>query len=105
MFQNWMLISGLFAAFEQFESKHGWDLSIGENAKLAESFYSNLEHNLPETKAQLKQAFERAYIHTWGADHQCEEPSESEMATLLYSIRYAFNVNMTEHVKNLKLGG
>jgi hypothetical protein len=105
MFQNWKLISGLFAAFVQFERKHGWSLSIGENAKLAESLYVNLENNLPQNKEQLLTVLERAFVFTWGADHKCGPVSNIEMITLLYSIESAFDVNMTKHIKQLNLGG
>lgn len=105
MFQNWKLISGLFSAFEQFERKYGWSLSVGERAKLAESLYANLEHNLPESKAQLVKVFDRAFAFTWGHDNDCETVSDSEMICLLYSIKSAFDVNMSEHIKKLNLRG
>lgn len=84
---NWELISCIFSALHGFEEQHKWSLSIGENEKLAKAFYDHFsEHGFPSNQAEVHKAFEKAYIATWGHDHECDATKPEEMQTLLFAL-------------------
>lgn len=84
---NWTLVSCIFSALQEFAEQHKWSLSIGENEKLAESFYIFFEsRGFPSTKELLNSVFETAYRDTWGAAHECDQTKDEEMRTLLYCL-------------------
>ncbi len=83
---DYILLVELCDAFDRMGDAHGWDLSPGETAPLLEVFYSKLRAGFPNTKEELNEIFEEAYVHAWGADHECDETKPQEMETLIDSL-------------------
>lgn len=90
---NWLLISGIFSGLTNLETYHGWNLSIGENSKLAEVFYKYLAKGWPKSKEDVNKMFEEAYVATWGPDHTCDETRDNEMREILLWVSDAFDFN------------
>lgn len=85
---NFQLITCIFSALYEFENNHGWDLSVGENARLAESFYRSFEASFPTCKDTLVAYFETAYIFTWGYDHTCDAVSNEELKVMIDAVMF-----------------
>jgi hypothetical protein len=83
---KWILVSEIFGALRVMEDSHKWDLSSGECACLAESFYKDFSKGFPKTKDDLHVIFERANVNTWGKDHKCHKVSDAELKDFLFSL-------------------
>lgn len=113
---NWELIAGIFSGLRVLEEKHGWDLSVGENACLAESFYRTFSAGqflaLPETQEALHKMFDDAKESAWGPANPAAkgteqetwlpgETAQAEIRDFLFSVSDSFP-HIVEYLKNFQ---
>lgn len=101
---NWLLISGISSALNMLEEHENWDLSIGETAKLLESFYCSLESGLPKTRDEWITIFNNAHVYCWGKDHECDATKDSELEIFILSMADCYEININPLVYITDLG-
>ena len=84
--EDWLLISEIFCALRCMEENHKWDLSSGEMAYLAESFYTDLKKGFPKNREECSKMFDNAYSATYGIDHNCDDVSDAEVKDFFFSL-------------------
>lgn len=87
---DWLLIAEIASGLDLMVKLHDWDLSDGEWASLAESFYESLRGGFPSSKKEVRACFERAYVATWGDDHTCDPVSDAEMLSFMVCLSYYY---------------
>lgn len=91
---NWTLMAGIFSALDCMELNHNWDLSTGENEKLAKVFYERFERGFPSSQRMFSEWFDEAAVATWGADHTCDKTTPEEMKTFLWCLDDAYYAHL-----------
>lgn len=103
-FPDWTLISGIFAALQQFEEQCEWDMSVGENAHYAEVLYNRLSIGFPKTKEDIQEMFKTAHVFTYRNESEYEEATVKEMEILLFCVLDHFiDSSKQNYVERIKM--